>query len=1649
MSVLVTAKEKINKKNDVKARSLLLMALPNEHQLTFSQYNVAKIMFAAIKIRFRDVKKSVGTSTGAQNMAFMTALNTSSTNDVNTTNPAYDASTHDLKQILKDDLEAMDLRWQLSLLSMMMKRYFQRTGKKIFINDNDTAGVSCCSTTYPLIYNGPTKLDLSYSGLDEFKEPKFKGYGPRDSKIESNINNDPKSDDSKKNYGDSFVERNMTPRAVLLKTGVRPFNTAKPDYTAHLKQTVHSANTARPRVVYTARPYIAQVITIRAKRINAVKASACWLWRPTRPNGKPKKDDKGFIGSGCSTHMTGNIAYLSDFKEFDRGYVTFGGGAHGGRISGKENGVNILKSIDEGLFQMGTFRETLTEGTEGTLHLGLERPRVYSDLTSKEKDMYNIDIQATNILLQGLPEDIYSLINHYTDAKDIWDNVKMLLEGSELTKEDHESQLYDDFEHFRQHKGETIYDYYVWFAKLINDMRNIKMTMSWMQLNSKFVNNMLPEWGRFVTVVKLNRGSRDSNYDQLYAYLKQHETARLSFRMFRVNRIEDKGTMHRVQAKLVIGELRIELGGQDNAVDKDVDEQLIQDLALNVDNVFQADDCDAFDSDVNEAPTAQTLFMANLSSADLVYDEAGPSYDSDVLSEVHDHDHYQDAVCEHHKVHEMHDDVHPNYVVDSHTGYTSDSNMILYDQLADYSKEIFLVTFTPQTQLTPEQIFWSEDVLEMKTEALKEQAKAAKLVKALTVVENEKVKQHYKELYDSIKITHAKHIDQTTTLLTENENLKVQINANMKYITIDSVTLKVLAPGMYDIDVEPILPRLRNNREVHLDYLKHLKKSVATLREIVEEAKVERPLDRSVASACLYTKHSQELLEYVIGTCSKDFNNRDKKQATTPLNRKKQVTFVDECKTSNTNTHKHVVQQITQKTNVLVLLFTTVNSCTDASELKPRSNTKKNRISLAKSVNKKTVEEHSRTNKSHLKKPNRVDSSINSKRIVINSNSDSVCQTCNKCVILANHDMCVIKYLNYVNVSSSAKNVMHKVKQVWKPKRVKQVWKAIGIMLTTVHYQWKPTGRIFTLGEQWPLTRFTYPKVVPPKQPKNVSTSKYVITENSSHTSQKPLTRYQRRNKWNKAVPTGIPTTTVAAMQSAIAYANKPDSNQNRGSNFPNSPSFTGPALTFLMPGQISSGLVPNLVPVAPYVPPTNKDPEILFQPMLDEFLEPPRVDRPVSPALAVPVPINSAGTPSSTIIDQDAPSLSHLPSSSALQSLCLHQGVAAESTLMNENSFAPIDNAPFINIFSSKPTSAASSFGDSSSANSTYWICKVKLDEYGDVLKNKVRLVAKGYRQEEGIDFEESLVPVARIKAIRIFITNAASKTMTIYQMDLKTTFLNSELKEEVYVSQLEGFVDPDHPTHVYRLKKALYGLKQAPWAWYDTLLWFLLDNKFSKGANPRGIFTNQSKFALEILKKLGMDSCDLVDTPMVYRLKLDEGLLGIHVGQTQYCSMVGSLMYLIASIPDLVFDGLWYQKDTAMALTAYADADHAEAEYIPMFGCCAWILWMRSQLIDYDLAFNKIPLYCDNRSAIALCCNNVQHSRSKHIDMRQHFIREQVKKGMVKLFFVMMNYQLANIFTKALPRERFEFRLPQLGMKSMSLETLKCLKKAKRSKG
>ncbi|KAJ9536406.1 hypothetical protein OSB04_un000419 [Centaurea solstitialis] len=460
-----------------------------------------------------------------------------------------------------------------------------------------------------------------------------------------------------------------------------------------------------------------------------------------------------------------------------------------------------------------------------------------------------------------------------------------------------------------------------------------------------------------------------------------------------------------------------------------------------------------------------------------------------------------------------------------------------------------------------------------------------------------------------------------------------------------------------------------------------------------------------------------------------------------------------------------------------------------------------------------------------------------------------------------------------------------------------------------------------------------------------------------------------------------------------------------------------------------------------------------------------------------------------------------------------------------------------------------------------TKWLFKNKKDEHGTIVRNKARLVAKGYRQQEGIDYDQTFAPVARLEAIRMFLAYAAYKDFTVFQMDVKTAFLYGHLKEEVYVTQPEGFVDPDHPDYVYILDKALYGLKQAPRAWYEELSTYLLSKGFKKGYVDStlfimkegdhivviqvyvddiifgstskdlckkfetimtqefkmsmmgeinfflglqvkqftdGIFINQSKYIFDLLKKYDMSSCNSIGTPMATGNKIGPDHEGKDVDLRTYRGMVGSLMYLTASRPDIMFAtcvcaryqakpkeshlaavkrifrylkgtpyyGLWYPKGLGFELQAYSDADYggcnmdrkstsghiqllgnklvswaskkqqcvststAESEYVAAASCCSQVLWMQTQLRDYGFVYKKIPIYCDSKSAIAISANPVQHSKTKHIDIRYHFLKDNVEKENIELYFVNTEYQLADLFTKALDEKRFKFLISRLDM-------------------
>ncbi|KAJ9561604.1 LOW QUALITY PROTEIN: hypothetical protein OSB04_006764 [Centaurea solstitialis] len=403
-----------------------------------------------------------------------------------------------------------------------------------------------------------------------------------------------------------------------------------------------------------------------------------------------------------------------------------------------------------------------------------------------------------------------------------------------------------------------------------------------------------------------------------------------------------------------------------------------------------------------------------------------------------------------------------------------------------------------------------------------------------------------------------------------------------------------------------------------------------------------------------------------------------------------------------------------------------------------------------------------------------------------------------------------------------------------------------------------------------------------------------------------------------------------------------------------------------------------------------------------------------------------------------------------------------------------------------------------------TKWVFRNKKDERDVVIRNKARLVAQGYCQEEGIDYEETFAPVARLEAIRIFLAFAAHKGFKVFQMDVKSAFLNGKLKEEVYVKQPPGFESAKYPNHVYFLDKSLYGLKQAPelgmnkefeMSMMEDLTFFLgLQVKQSS----EGIFINQSKYVNALLKKYQLHDAFPMRTPMASNLKLHKDLNGQSVACKLYKGMIGSLLYLTASRPDIMFStcisaryqanpkeshlsavkrilrylkktpslGLWYPLHSSFDLVAYTDSDYGgcqmdrkstsrscqflggklvswsskkqnyvststvEAEYIAAASCCSQALWMQTQLRDYGYSLDTIPILCDSKSAIAISANPVQHSKAKHIDIRCHFLKHHVEEGSVEMYFVTIEYQLADLFTKALDEKRFNFLVEKIGM-------------------
>nr|GEV07356.1 integrase, catalytic region, zinc finger, CCHC-type, peptidase aspartic, catalytic [Tanacetum cinerariifolium] len=824
---------------------------------------------------------------------------------------------------------------------------------------------------------------------------------------------------------------------------------------------------------------------------------------------------------------------------------------------------------------------------------------------------------------------------------------------------------------------------------------------------------------------------------------------------------------------------------------------------------------------------------------------------------------------------------------------------------------------------------------------------------------------------------------QDTNLQAQQDSMILFAIEQMK--TIDNVaqlpSATTVVSGMFKLDLESLSPKLMHNRESRIFYLKHTQDQADNFQGIVEQAKAKQPLDNKLDFACKHAKRIQELLVYVQDTCPSAIRLSETKVARTTMNKTKKVTFVEPI---------------------------------------PSGNTKNNRISQPSSSNKiNKVKDQPRSVKTRKNNKNRVENSVSvsiNNAPVKNSMNDvkSGC-LCAICDFGCSKHMTMNRSQLMKFISKFMGTVRFENDQIARIMRYGD-YQLGNVVISRVYYVEGLRHNLFSVGQFcdadlkvafWKNTCFIRDlegvDLISGSRDTNLYTiflddmlksSSICLLSKSSKT--KSWLWHQRLSHLNfgtlnKLAKDGLARGILRLkfqkdhLCSACALGkSKKSSHQPKTQEklYILHMNLCGPMRVAGINGKriwenfdakadirIFVGYAPTKKAFRIY----NGRTRIISETIHVTFDE-----------LTIMASEQFSSGPRLHVLTHATPSTG-LVSNPVSQQPCIPPNRDDWDRLfqqMFDEYFNPLiitvssvqeAVAPRAEVLANSPVSISIS-QDAPSTNESY-----------GVLKNKARLVAQGFRQEEGIDFEESFTPIARIEAIRIFIANVTHKNMTIYQMDVKTDFLNGELKEE-------------------------------------------------------------SKYAFKIVKKYGLTSIDSVDTPIIENKKLDEDLQGKPVDATLYRGMIGSLMYLTASRLDLIYVvclcaryqtkptdkhlqavkrifrylkgtinmRLWYSKDTDMSLTAYADADHAGY---------------------YGFKFNKIPLYCDNKSVIALCCNYVQHSRSKHIDVHYHFIKEQAENGIVELYFVQIEYQLADILTKPLPRERFNFLIDKLVLIKPSL--------------
>ncbi|GJQ93528.1 retrovirus-related pol polyprotein from transposon TNT 1-94 [Tanacetum coccineum] len=942
---------------------------------------------------------------------------------------------------------------------------------------------------------------------------------------------------------------------------------------------------------------------------------------------------------------------------------------------------------------------------------------------------------------------------------------------------------------------------------------------------------------------------------------------------------------------------------------------------------YQADDLDAYDSDCDELNTAKVALMANLSH-----------YGSDALAEVHNPYNVDNNMINQ-GVQVTPSSEHSNVVNYLETEITSDNNIIPYSQHVTESQQVAVqnsnssaqqdsLTLSVIEQLKSQVINCTQinldnksvnDTLSAELERYKEQVKVLKEEQIIDLKSRDNVSDSCEQ---SVEIYQTNSVEKDLVITALKNELR---KLKGKGLDDNVVTKHPIAPKILKIDVEHIAPRLINNRTAHSDYLRHTQEQAAILREIVEQGKLQNPLNNSLDSAYKYTKKIQELLIIIGQTCPSINNSSDKLVVATPKNKDKRVRFTEPV-TSSGYTNTKTASSSNLVSNKPMLSFIGIKSSTSASGSQPSGNTKKDKIQRTpSSTQKNKVEAPLRTVKSSLKNKNcfvEPKGNANVQHSKLNANSELLCVKCNGFMLFDNHDLCVLDFINDVNASTKSKSVKKSSKR-----------KVVQIVLW---YLDSGCSKHMT-EDRSQITNFVN---------KFLGTVKF----GNDHVAKiLGYGDYQIRNV------TILKVYYMEGLRHKLFFIGKfYDSNLE---------------VAFHQ----HTCFIRNLEGV-----------DLLIGSQRNNLYTLSLGDMMVSSHICL---LSKASKTKSWLWHRR---LSHLNFGAINQfsdiGLCSSvNGKEVHLVIVDDTHDLTLGKVLEVKKMKYRFHNQVSQDDPSN------WLLKTQQFEtrtYEMTLQQSASGLVPNPPHSTPFLLWKSFLLIAESSKLR----HAASTDSLLNNCWTK---LHSSLKTIQASSSLDAIPTVVH-TAAPNSEHVTKWTKDHP---LDNIIGLQISQSL------RGIFINQSKYALESLKNIGMESSNPVDTLIVEKSKLDEDTQGKSVNPTHYHRMVDT--FCISTSDRLSFNVCvcalgkrlvsWSskrQKSVAISST--------EAEYIALSGCCAQVLWMRSQLTDYGLGFNKIPMYCDNKSVIALCCNNVQHSRSKHIDIRFHFIKEQVENGVVELYYV-----------------------------------------------